>query len=54
MELELKDESCGFRLSVQVGTDLMKQKESNSAKKRVHRAHLGTSQELHWRLPADL
>lgn len=28
MELELKDESCGFRVSVQVGTDLKKQKES--------------------------
>lgn len=41
MELELKDESCGFRVSVQVGTDLMKQKEPNSAKKkRVDRTHL--------------
>lgn len=34
MELELKDESCGFRVSVEVGTALMRHKESNSAKKR--------------------
>lgn len=41
MEIELRDEPCGFRVSVEAGTGLTKQKESSSGrKKRVDRSHL--------------
>lgn len=36
----MRDELCGSRVSVEVGTDLTKQKLSSSARKRVDRTHL--------------
>lgn len=34
MEMELRDEPCGLRVSAEVGTDLTKQKEPTGARKK--------------------
>lgn len=39
MEMELRGEPCGFRISAEVGTDLMKQSQTELGRK-VDRTHL--------------